>query len=128
MSDFPFEDFKKQLASFLKDNFRACDSFVEQIEKAKDVVEIRSIVRRHRDEIAENIGAFEDELDRLEELEDEVKGLRRDVAHFTNKPPVKMSLEDEYKIEAFQKYKNEYKLEDFEWILENGNKILAMKK
>jgi hypothetical protein len=130
--EFPFDEFKGLLSTFIKDNFRTCPSFIEDIETAQNNKDLKRVFINYCDEVCEHLGGdnpndlrdevcdLENEVDKLEykvsDLEDEIDELK-----LTN---LGTSLNDEYKREFIREYYDNYTPWELEHLLKNGRKFL----
>ena len=124
-----FQIFKEHLRIFLKNNFNACSDFLNGIIKSETENELIIHLRQQKDDVYEKLGGelsdkykiwdMEREIDRLnahvEDLECELEDVRIDVGN---------SLNEEYKVRAFDEYRNEYSPWELEELLKNGRKYL----
>ena len=124
-----FQIFKEHLKIFIKNNFNTCSDFLNGIIKSENEGELNIHLRKQKDDIYENLGGelpdkyefwdMERKIDRLEahidDLECELESVRIYVGN---------SLNDEYKVKAFDEYRNEYSPWELEELLKNGRKYL----
>jgi len=108
--------FKKVLIAFIKENMNSCSSVVRAIEKSETYNDLNNNLTMYGEEIAESLGVDLDEECNdcckkdciISELEDELHE-----KSFTPK-----SLDDEYKLEAFIRNKDNFSVSDFESLLD----------
>jgi hypothetical protein len=124
-----FQIFKEHLRIFLKSNFNACPDFLNGIIKSETEGELITHLRQQKDEVYENLGGdvpdkheiwdMERKIDRLkanvDDLECELESVRVYVGP---------TLEDEYKVKAFEEHRNEFTSWELEELLKNGRKYL----
>lgn len=124
-----FQIFKEHLRIFLKSNFNACSDFLNGVIKSETEDDLITHLRQQKDDVYEKLGGdipdeyeiwdMEREIDRLnahvEDLECELEDVRIDVGN---------SLNEEYKVRAFDEYRNEYSPWELEELLKNGKKYL----
>ena len=100
----------------MKENMNSCASLLSYVEKAKNYNELHNYFTMYGDEIAESLGVDLDEDcddcrskdSQIYDLEDELKN-----NSFTPK-----NLNDEYKLDAFVKNKDNFSVSDFEALLD----------
>ena len=108
--------FKKVLVSFMKDNMNSCASLLDYVEKAKTYSELKRYLTMYGDEIAENLGVdLDEECDDCEYKENRIHDLKEELH---NKSFTPKSLDDEYKLDAFVKCKDNFSVSDFESLLD----------
>lgn len=124
-----FQIFKEHLRIFLKSNFNTCSDFLNGIIKSETEDELITHLRQQKDEVYENLGGdvpdkyeiwdMERKIDRLEAQIDDLEWELESVRVYVGD-----SLNDEYKVRAFDEYRNEYSPWELEELLKNGRKYL----
>ena len=131
--------FKQTLKAFVKELMNPCDSFVDDIEKCNTYGDLKELMEDNVEEIAKilNISDCEscDEKDEeIEEKEDEIKNLETSVEELSEYVEelseyndeieselhtafVPKTLDDQYKIEAFKKSKDNFTVSEMESLL-----------
>lgn len=111
----------------LSKEFKACDPFLENIEKITDKKEFfrflnRSIgtILEHLDIDAPDSNEVNDLEDKIEDLERDVSDLEDEIEDLKDKYGKSDSLSDEYKVKFFLEYKDKYTEWELEELLKNG--------
>jgi len=107
--------FKKVLIAFMKDNMRACSSLINSVEKCEDYYELRVSLNTYGEEIAESLGVDLDNCDDCWSKDMEISSLQEELIEKSFTP---RSLDDEYKLDAFVKCKDNFSVSDFESLLD----------
>ena len=128
--DFPVEQFKELLATFLTNNFSGCKQLANEIMNCENEQDIVHALENYDEELFEALGGTHpvDESD-YEDLEDENDYLKTQIDEleselFRLKTSFGNSLEDEYKMKAVSEYHNEYRSWELEELLKNGRQYL----
>ena len=114
-----FEIFKEVFAEIAQSQFKACNSFINELDKCDNVIRIEQLMFKYGDEIAEKLDAYSDDITDLEvqvsNLEDECENLVRELQEA--KEPLGDTLHDEMKFELFLKYAHKFTPWELEEIL-----------
>jgi hypothetical protein len=124
-----FEEFKKQLNSYLKSNYRCYSQLLDEISEATNEEALKRVLKNYNDEIFEFLGGTPIDEDEIEELENDIRNLKNELGELESKLEDLEDLTDgtlvgEYKYQHFIKYKDEYTEWELEELLENGKKYL----
>jgi len=124
-----FTIFKKMLIELIEDNFNACGNFISGIEKAKDDLEIIKHFKHNNENVFEHLGGSPNQ-DEIEDLEREIDQLNNEINDLEGQLEDYEEIEgttlnDNYKLEHFMQYKNDYTEWELEDLLKNGRKYLA---
>ena len=119
MSENKFEIFKEVFGEIAKNDFRACESFMKNLNDCKDNNDIVQLMYRYSDDIAEKLDAYSDDVNELErkveDLEDEISDLEAELEEV--KEPLGDTLHDEMKFELFLKHSHKFTPWELEEIL-----------
>lgn len=107
--------FKKVLIEFLKENMNSCSSVIRAIEKSETYYDLNNNLTMYGEEIAESLGVdLHEECDDCSRKEVEISNLED---RLYNKSFTPSTINDEYKLEAFLRYKDNFSVSDFESLL-----------
>lgn len=119
MEDKKFEVFKEVFAEIAKNEFRACNSFMQNLDSCEDTSDVIQLIYRHADDIGERLDFYSDDVTDLEVqvsvLEDEIEELTYKLEEA--KEPLGDTLHDDMKFELFLKYSHKYTPWELEEIL-----------
>ena len=119
MEDKNFEVFKEVFGEIAKNEFRACKTFMDNLDSCEDSSDVIQLIYRHADDIAEKLDYYSDDITDLEvqvsNLEDECENLVRELQEA--KEPLGDTLHDEMKFELFLKYAHKFTPWELEEIL-----------
>lgn len=110
--------FKKVLLSFLKENMRSCPSLLRRVEQSKNYNDLKHSFEDYGEEIAEQLGVEipdEDDCTRCMRKDSEIEELNYKLLVHSFTPE---TLDDEYKLEAFLRNKDNFSVSDFESLLD----------
>ncbi len=123
MTEYEFEQFKEQLAIFIKNNFKTCPQFMDGLMECNTDDEIVEHFEDNKDDVYEKLGGDLSDEDEISDLENEVEKLERHIDELENlKIERGGTLEDEYKIQAFEEYRNQFTSWELEELFKNGRK------
>ena len=135
IEDLYFETFKKHLYVFVCESFSACDSFALPILNAESDKHLIKHFERNVNLVTEFLGGEDiDDLNyEIDNLRDEISGLKCEIDELEDGFDLGFNaktktINDDYKIEHFIKYKNEYSEWELEELLKNGKKYLEQSK
>ena len=127
-----FELFKRLLYNYVKENFKSCDTFLNGILDAKNESYLKSLFKEYNEEIFTHLGGeansdLQDEIDDLQkevsDLESDNEDLQSQVDEFDDLAGNTMN--DNFKLQHFIDYRDEYTEWELEDLLKNGKKYLA---
>jgi len=129
MTEYEFEQFKGQLAIFIKNNFKTCPQFMDGLMECNTDDEIVEHFEDNKDDVYEKLGGDPPDEDEIWDLENKVEKLEHHVDDLESEiEDLKIerggTLEDEYKIQAFEEYRNQFTSWELEELLKNGRKYL----
>lgn len=108
--------FKKVLIAFVTENMNSCSSVVRAIEKSETYYDLNNALTVYGEEIAESLGVdLHEECDDCSIKEIEI-GRLEETLH--NKSFTPSTLDDEYKLAAFIRNKDNFSVSDFESLLD----------
>jgi len=108
--------FKKVLLSFLKENMRSCESMLRSVEQARNYDDLKDSFESYGEEIAEQLGVeLEPECYYCGKKESIIEELEYKLMMHSFTPK---TLDDEYKLEAFVRNKDNFSVSDFESLLD----------
>ena len=114
-----FEIFKEVFAEIAQSQFKACNGFINELDKCENVVRFEQLMFKYGDEIAEKLDSYSDDVNELErkvdDLEGEISNLEEELEEI--KEPFGDTLHDEIKFELFLKYSHKYTPWELEEIL-----------
>jgi len=114
-----FEIFKEVFAEIAQNQFKACNSFINELDKCDNAIKIEQLMFKYGDEIAEKLDSYSDDVNQLEievsQLEDECENLVRELQEV--KEPLGDTLYDEMKFQTFLKYSHKFTPWELEEIL-----------
>lgn len=112
-----FETFKEVLKTLAVDNYRACKSFTEKIDKCKDLDDIDELLCYFCDEIHEKLGGDTTDYEyEIEELNDTIYQLECEVEELR---PNIVTMHDDMKYKVFLEHHNNFDPWEFEELLTN---------
>lgn len=128
-TEFPLEQFKELLSTFLENNFHTCPNFMDGLKEPQTEKGLVSHFKLYRDEVFDQLGGDPSLQDDIDELEDENEDLKYKIDDLESEiEALKFingsSLNDEYKREFINQYYNEFTPWELEHILKNGRQFL----
>ena len=119
MEEEKFEIFKEVFAEIAQSQFKACNNFINELDKCDNVINFEQLMFKYGDEIAEKLDSYSDDITDLEvqvsQLEDECDRLFRELQEV--KEPFGDTLHDEMKFETFLKHAHKFTPWELEEIL-----------
>jgi predicted nucleic acid-binding Zn-ribbon protein len=125
--------FKKQLLTFLDNNFEICDNFKARFNYCETEQQLVSLFEGYKDEVYTELGGDISEIDWLNDEVDDLKEEVRDLENEKDELEAELeyarlnfgdTLNDVYKIAAFKEYYDEYTPWEMEELLKNGRTLL----
>ena len=123
-----FPVFKAQLLIFLKQQFKACDTFLDDIMDCEDAGAIRRVAMVQGEEIAEKLDV-ELDCNACDKKDRKISMLESEVSELEDKVETletETSIPYGYKREAFENHQSKYNFMDFESLMEKGHQLLPM--
>jgi len=119
MEEEKFKIFKEVLAEIAQSQFKACNGFINELDKCDNAIRIEELMFKYADEIAEKLNAYSDDVNDLEiqisQLEDDCDSYFRELQEI--KRPLGDTLYDEMKFETFLKHAHKFTPWELEEIL-----------
>lgn len=119
------KDFKQTFKFFLKEKMGPCKGLIAEIESCETYNELWSSLKEYSDLISIKLGnecvECENKDDEIEELNDSVRELNGDLIYAEKDLKVSFTprtMDDEYKLDAFKKSKDNFSVSDFESLLD----------
>lgn len=127
-----FNTFKQSLALFLEDNLNACTPFIDGVKNAENEIELVRFFKKNHIDVYERLGGNLKYDSGADDLEYKIDKFERKVSELEYELEVanKMcgtTLDDDYKLEHFIKYKNDFMESELEELLKNGKEYLKIK-
>lgn len=124
-----FEEFKKTLHNYIKENYGGCSSFLEPILTAKTEIDLKRHFIDYNAEIFDYLGGDSFDEDENEDLKQDIRDLENEISDLEAEleeldGSTDGTLMGEYKLKHFIQYKNEYSETELEELLKNGKKYL----
>jgi chaperonin cofactor prefoldin len=117
----------REQLTLLSKEFKACDSFLVNIEKITDKKEFFRFLNRNIGTILDHLDIEAPDSDEVSDLEEKIDDLENDICRLENtieeyedKYGKNDSFSDEYKIKFFLEYKDKYTEWELEDLLKNG--------
>ena len=123
--------------TLLANEHNACQDIFDNINKITDSASFKKAYKDTMIGIAESFGVKFPDEDDIDELKDEVEGLKTDVSNFESEleelkerfgvdeySAEAQTVYGDYKLEHFFKYKDNYTWYEFEELLKNGKQFL----
>jgi hypothetical protein len=117
----------RQQLTLLSKEFKACESFINNIETITDKQHFFKFLNRsigtildHLDIDAPDSDEVSDLEDKIEDLEDDICKLENEIEDLKDKYGESKSLSDDYKVKFFLEYKDKYTEWELEELLKNG--------
>lgn len=117
----------REQLTLLSKEFKACESFLANIEKITDKKEFFRFLSRSIGTILDHLDIDAPESDEVRDLEDKIDDLEDDICRLENRVEdledrygKNETFSDEYKIKFFLEYKNRYTEWELEELLKNG--------
>jgi hypothetical protein len=124
----------REQLKLLSKEFKACDSFLLNIDTITDKSHFFRFLSRSIGTILDHLNIDAPDSDEVSDLEDKIEDLESDICKLENrvedledKYGKSDSLSDEYKIKFFLEYKDKYSEWELEELLKNGNRINNLK-
>jgi hypothetical protein len=124
----------REQLKLLSKEFKACDSFLLNIDTITDKSHFFRFLSRSIGTILDHLNIDAPDSDEVSDLEDKIEDLEDDICKLENrvydledKYGKSDSLSDEYKIKFFLEYKDKYSEWELEELLKNGNRINNLK-
>ena len=117
--------FKQVLKTFVKEMINPCETFIANIEECETYYDLKDLLEENADSIFEKLGG---DCEICDEKDNEIKDLTDAVCCLKNENDdmeielkdayIPRTLDDEYKLEAFKKSKDNFNVSEFESLLD----------
>ena len=121
---------KTQLLYFIKGHFNPCSDFITDLKECSNELQLKRLFFRYADEISEKLDGDTDLRDEIAGLETAIDNLKYNIEELQDKIDeysLGNSINDEYKIQFFHEYHNNYTPWELEELLKNGKEYLKLK-
>jgi len=119
------EAFKKVFKHFLKTKLSSCETLIKGVDNCENYDDLKILLEDNVHDIFKKLGGeckyCEDKDDTIEELVDSVSDLSEErdlIEKELSLSYTPITLDDEYKLEAFKKHKDNFNISEFESLLD----------
>lgn len=104
--------FKQVFKTFLSEIISSCQPFIDRVERCETYGDLHRILKNHGEDVAERLGVvIDDECYDCNKKEIKINDLENELINHSFTP---RTLDDEYKLEAFLKAKDNFTVSEFE--------------